>query len=56
MEEMQGESGVSEVVSILDSGEQEGYTVPDFVRQIKTAWKKLNNLPTSAEPDEDERE
>lgn len=35
---------------------QEGYTVPDFVRQIKTAWKKLNNITSSTGPEEDERE
>jgi hypothetical protein len=25
-------------------GKQQGYTVPDFVRQIEAAWKKLNNI------------
>jgi hypothetical protein len=29
---------------------QEGYTVPDFVRQIETAWKKLNNITTPKKP------
>ena len=24
--------------------EQEGYTVPDFVHQVETAWKELNNI------------
>ncbi|KAF9651163.1 hypothetical protein BDM02DRAFT_3178974 [Thelephora ganbajun] len=31
---------------------KEGYTVPDFVRQIKAAWKKLNNITTPEDPDE----
>ena len=33
-------------------GEQEGYTVPDFFRQIETAWRKLNNITTPRNPDE----
>jgi len=33
-------------------GEQEGYTVPDFVRQIETAWRKLNNITAPKNPDE----
>jgi hypothetical protein len=57
MEEVQGESG------IFDSWrgcwmleKQEGYTVPDFVRQIETAWRKLNNITTPKKPGEDEWE
>jgi hypothetical protein len=57
VEEVQGEFG------ILDDRrrcwtleKQEGYTVPDFVRQIKTAWNKLNNITTPKKPGKDEWE
>jgi len=33
-----------------------GYTVPDFVRQVETAWKKLNNITTPKRPGKDEWE
>lgn len=57
MEEVQGESEVSEVLCQCWIPEkQEGYTVPDFVRQIRAAWKKLNNITTPEEPEEEEWE
>jgi len=54
MEKMQGEIGIFHCWCncwILEK--QEGYTVPDFVRQIKVTWKKLNNITTPKRLGED---
>jgi len=54
MEKVQGGLGIFDCWRkcwILEK--QEGYTVPDFVRQIKTTWKKLNNITTPKKLGED---
>ena len=54
MEEVQGESGTFAVsLRIPNQRQQEGYTVPDFVRQIETAWRKLNNITPPKNPGKD---
>lgn len=51
MEEVQGEPGTSDGwCECWTLEKQEGYTVPDFVRQIETAWKKLNNINPPKNP------
>jgi hypothetical protein len=56
MEKMQGEPRISEDWHKRWTLEKQGgYTVPDFVHQVETAWKELNNI-TPKKPGKNEWE